>query len=399
MLQEVTTGRDPLSLLEAAACLSLGHVDHHSPNLKTDVHHSENPSCDNTTSMRADNVNESSAPTKPEKELDINVKTSSSLGMDLNEQDVCSRLDQELFYSHRSSGHVKSRVSSECRSSTWPSEENEPLKMWKAMKQNGFLSCKQGGIPVQKQRFKSRKSKDDIIKKKIEIAKREQVNRFTKIAAPSGLLGSLNPGIINHVRNSKQVHSIIEAMVRFEKQDCQNQKMQVAQLGGGSTESSIHDAGTDKVGLSYEDESCKEFLGRRHTTGAKLMPFNSMSIPSSTECKGGISESHATERSVLYEPSIASQSTPECEDDILTLRLSSATTVTHENVACMSIEEFSPNQETITSLSLKGKCWSNHPYQMTSFLVQSSHVMHNWRTRFFVSHLEEAGVYIFYSLI
>ncbi|KAJ8647776.1 hypothetical protein MRB53_000799 [Persea americana] len=351
MLQEVTTGQDSLSLLEAAACLSLAHVDHHSPNLKTDVRHSNNSGCD-TTSALASNDNKSSAATKPEKDLDLNIKTSSSIGMNLNE-DVSSRLNQELFCSYRSLGHVKSRVSSECGSSTGPLEENIPLRMWKEMKQNGFLSSnKHGGIPVHKQKIKSRMSKNDLIKKKMEIAKREQVNRFTKIAAPSGLLSGLNPGIINHVRNSKQVHSIIEALVRSEKHDDQNQKRQVAQLGGGSTESNIPDAGADEVGF-YEDESCKALLGSRHITGPSPFSLNRVSIPSSTECKGGIGELHETERSIFYETSIASQYIFGCEDDTLMLKLSSATALTQENADCMSIEEFSPNQETVTSLSVK----------------------------------------------
>ncbi|CAN1852478.1 hypothetical protein LINPERHAP1_LOCUS40664 [Linum perenne] len=97
--------------------------------------------------------------------------------------------------------------------------DKDPLKIWKEMKQNGFLSSPHahGGVPVPKQR--GRKPKNDIMKRRMELAKKEQVDRFTKIAAPSGLLNDLNPGIINHVRNSKQVRSIIEALVKSEKLD------------------------------------------------------------------------------------------------------------------------------------------------------------------------------------
>ncbi|VFQ77505.1 unnamed protein product [Cuscuta campestris] len=63
------------------------------------------------------------------------------------------------------------------------------------------------------------KRKNERMKKKIELAMREQADRFAKIAAPTGLLTGLNPGIINHVRNTKQVHSIIEALVKSEKYD------------------------------------------------------------------------------------------------------------------------------------------------------------------------------------
>ncbi|KAA8533974.1 hypothetical protein F0562_031491 [Nyssa sinensis] len=103
----------------------------------------------------------------------------------------------------------------ECGSTTGPLEEKDPMILWKEMKQNGFLSSSHAGIPTPKPH--GRKSKNDGLKKKMELAKREQVDRFAKIAAPSELLTDLNPGIINHVRNSKQVHSIIEALVKSEK--------------------------------------------------------------------------------------------------------------------------------------------------------------------------------------
>ena len=56
-----------------------------------------------------------------------------------------------------------------------------------------------------------RKSKSDVIKKRMELAKREHVDKFAKIAAPSGLLNGLNLEIINHVRKKKKhVHSSME---------------------------------------------------------------------------------------------------------------------------------------------------------------------------------------------
>jgi hypothetical protein len=82
------------------------------------------------------------------------------------------------------------------------------------MKQNGFLSFSHGGKPMPKQRM--RKSKSDVIKKKMESAKREHEDRFIKIVAPSGLLNILIIGIINYARN-KKMSTIIEAPVRFEK--------------------------------------------------------------------------------------------------------------------------------------------------------------------------------------
>lgn len=59
--------------------------------------------------------------------------------------------------------------------------------------------------------------KHDMANRRKKVAKIEQVNLFTKVAAPSGLLEELNPGILNRPRNSKQVYSIIEALVRGEK--------------------------------------------------------------------------------------------------------------------------------------------------------------------------------------
>ncbi|CAN0923808.1 hypothetical protein LINGRAHAP2_LOCUS33765 [Linum grandiflorum] len=48
----------------------------------------------------------------------------------------------------------------------------------------------------------------------IPMPKRAEKDRFTKIAAPSGLLSKLSPGIMNHVRNSTQVRNIIESLAK-----------------------------------------------------------------------------------------------------------------------------------------------------------------------------------------
>lgn len=56
-----------------------------------------------------------------------------------------------------------------------------------------------------------------MLKKRLELSRKEQADRFAKLAAPSGLLNELNPGIINHVKNRRQVHSIIEALLKSEK--------------------------------------------------------------------------------------------------------------------------------------------------------------------------------------
>lgn len=144
------------------------------------------------------------------------------------------------------------------------------------MKQNGFLSSSHDGVSVPlipKPRGRKR-GNESVIKKKIEIAKREQVDKFAKVAAPSGLLNGLNPGIINHVRNRKQVHSIIENLVRSTKNKNKNSE-------------------------------CKEDLNKDR------------------------------------------------DDDVLTLKLSSASTMVSENMSTLSNED-SANISTVDSLSVKG---------------------------------------------
>ncbi|GLT88525.1 hypothetical protein SLE2022_065460 [Rubroshorea leprosula] len=161
---------------------------------------------------------------------DTNSANSRGIALDLNVEDVSSSVNQDHFHPCKNTSVLKPRDVSHCETETSTALEKDPLRVWKEMKQNGFLSsshggiCVQnsvvssshGGIPVPKKR--GRKSKNDhVLNKRMELAKREQVDRFTKIAAPTGLLNGLNPGIINHVRNRKQVHSIIQALVKSEK--------------------------------------------------------------------------------------------------------------------------------------------------------------------------------------
>ncbi|KAI9383485.1 hypothetical protein POPTR_013G091100v4 [Populus trichocarpa] len=178
----------------------------------------------NDIAEHADNCNEVPLLKKHEDKHGNKCVTSVGIGLDLNAEDDSS-VNQELFRTNKD--HDKSRDVSECGSATGPVQEKDPLRMWKEMKQNGFLSSSHGGISIQSGFMSSshggipmpkqcgRKPKDDVHKKKMELAKREQVDRLTKIAAPSGLLNGSNLGIINHVRNKKQVHSIIEALGDF----------------------------------------------------------------------------------------------------------------------------------------------------------------------------------------
>ncbi|XP_059431208.1 uncharacterized protein LOC132164678 isoform X2 [Corylus avellana] len=89
------------------------------------------------------------------------------------------------------------------------------MKLWQEMKQNGFLLPPACTPAPGKDAMKHR---HDMASRKKKVAKIEQqVNRFTKVVAPSGLLEELNPGIINRLRNSKHVYSVIGALVRGEK--------------------------------------------------------------------------------------------------------------------------------------------------------------------------------------
>ncbi|KAK9063313.1 hypothetical protein SSX86_017183 [Deinandra increscens subsp. villosa] len=137
--------------------------------------------------------------------------------LDLNSQDMSISFNHEPFHLFKKYEHVQSQDTlSECGSTCAPMSGKDSMRIWKEMKQNGFLSSSHGGVsvpPMPRPRGR-KKGNESVIKKKIEMAKREQVDRFAKVAAPSGLLNELNPGIINHVRNRKQVHSIIENLVR-----------------------------------------------------------------------------------------------------------------------------------------------------------------------------------------
>lgn len=148
---------------------------------------------------------------------DNNSTTSRGLGLDLNAEDI--PIHNPFHPYKKLDDQAKSKDVSECASSTTgplEGKEKDSLRIWKEMKQNGFLSSSShGGIPVPKQR--GRKSKNELLKKRLELARKEEADRFAKLAAPSGLLNELNPGIINHVRNRRQVHSIIEALVKSEK--------------------------------------------------------------------------------------------------------------------------------------------------------------------------------------
>ncbi|KAL7108615.1 hypothetical protein ACP275_06G123600 [Erythranthe tilingii] len=222
------------------------------------------------------------------------------LDLDLNaEQEMSSSINNDPFYPFKNYTNLKSADDSECGSSVGPLDSKNPMRVWRGLKQNNFMSTNYGAlpkpIPIPKTRGRKRINSDAaVMKKKIEQAKKEQVDRFAKVAAPIGLLNGLNPGIINHVRNSKQVHSIIEALVRSEK-----------------TEN--RDSG--KGDILLERRQMREYS--------------------------------------LFSKSSYGDSYMGNEDDGLGLKLSSSVTVASENnTSCLSNEE-SGNINSVTSLSVR----------------------------------------------
>ncbi|KAL0539772.1 hypothetical protein IC582_023990 [Cucumis melo] len=277
------------------------------------------------------------------------------IDLDLNVEDVSSSVNLETAHPPKNYSELKSHNSSECASSAGPLGEKDPLSIWKEMKQNGFLSASHGGIPAPKQR--GRKSKNDAFKKKMEIAKREkklelakkeQIDRFTKIAAPSGLLTELNPGIINHVRNRKQVHSIIEAIVRSEKQENERianklEKRHAAKAGAKRDLENTHDPDINAYGSSQGYGSSNNISAVRQKRGCSST--RSLITEAEVVDRGQIMLDRATGKNY------ASQLNTTNEKETLALELSSSHAVS-ENACPVSNDE-EENLTCISSLSLK----------------------------------------------
>ncbi|XP_042015872.1 uncharacterized protein LOC121763848 [Salvia splendens] len=214
--------------------------------------------------------------------------------------------------------HLRSRDDSDCVSSVGPLETKDPMRVWKGLKQNNYLSSSYGAPPLAVPKVRGRKkSSNDVMKKKMELAKKEQIDRFARAAAPSGLLNGLNPGIINHVRNSKQVHSIIEALVRSKKDESKRNQI--------------------KTGAHELSERREAILGKREMGE---YAFFSKSVYPNTEITRGDG------------PRMTSRCVKENEDERLPLQLPSSVVVGTENASCLSSDE-SANISSVTSLSLK----------------------------------------------
>ncbi|XP_057778421.1 uncharacterized protein LOC130997182 isoform X1 [Salvia miltiorrhiza] len=272
--------------------------------------------------------------------------------LDLNAADVSSSINESM-YPCKMHEHLRSKDDSDCVSSVGPLDTKDPMRVWKGLKQNNYLSTPYGAPPVAMPKVRGRKksSSNDVMKKKIELAKKEQVDRFARVAAPSGLLNGLNPGIINHVRNSKQVHSIIEALVRSKKDESLhsgNRKRNQIKTGAHDLSErreamNVRGLGGQMSGLAYGDA----LLGRRQMSD---YAFFAKSVYPNTEITRGDSDSHmGYTRSY---PRVTSCCAKGNEDDRLPLKLSSSVAVCTENASCLSSEE-SANISSVTSLSLK----------------------------------------------
>ncbi|XP_061945540.1 uncharacterized protein LOC133669429 [Populus nigra] len=327
----------------------------------------------NDIAEHADNCNEVPLLKKHEDKHGNKCVTSVGIGLDLNAEDDSS-VSQELFRTNKDQD--KSRDVSECGSTTGPVQEKDPLRMWKEVKQNGFLSSSHGGISIQSGFMSSshggipmpkqcgRKPEDDVHKKKMELAKREQVDRLAKreqvdrlakIAAPSGLLNGLNPGIINHVRNKKQVHSIIEALVRSEKLEngCLESKQAIHLKSGTKETNNMSDSGIQRLGFSHGDGSLTSLIGSKQTSGCSMSngqgDFN---VVGTVHARNFVSYSGVSKDYVLALK--LSSSTSALEESRTVLNEESANST---NVCCLSVRAASVSSQWLELLhqDIKGR--------------------------------------------
>lgn len=216
--------------------------------------------------------------------------------LDLNAEDTSSSIkNHNALDPFDNIEHVKSRDDPQCGSSL---DDNNSVRVWEGLKRNNYMSAPRGEMPVNIPKPHGRKKRDDVTKKKMELARKEQIDRFAKVAAPSDLLSGLKPGILKHVRNSKQVRSVIEAFLR------------------------------------YGDRSGD------HTEGDGSLDVHTSRMLSSIDHDSYMEEKriHGREKD---------------DHDELELKLSSSHTVASENASCLSNEE-SGNLNSVTSLSSKG---------------------------------------------
>ncbi|KAK1399749.1 hypothetical protein POM88_009612 [Heracleum sosnowskyi] len=346
-----------------------------------------NAKVDMTTNLNNDNTRPCADEANNQNtNLDLNVDKSRDSDFDLNIQDDSS-----------SANHDPNLIDDlECGSTCGPMEKKDPMKVWKEMKQNGFMSSSHGGVPIPKPKPHGRKSKADALKKKMEMARKEQVDRFAKVAAPSGLLNGLNPGIINHVRNSKQVHSIIEALVRSERGDNfhtgnkeENVQMKTERIGSSEARDgrNLNLSGMKRYSLCHEEGFLNNASRFKQTSDCPIGSENRQGIYDSSMNISTLCDEDSTDFSSVSSLSfkaanVASQWLELLQQDIKgrlgALRRSKkrVRAVIQTELPLLMSREFSHNQE-------------NDPYVTRMSVPNSSADMHKARWNALFSQMEK----------
>ena len=298
------------SLQAEAPCLTLGR----DPNAVSveKLHGGDSLSCGKV------NIETDLQP-KPDAEHGEDRMGAARLGLDLNTVDSSDAAELNPFFPYKKLGQSKVSDPSECGSTTGAIEESESHRKWREMKQNGFLSSSHGKLVVPRPRGRPPKRKRDDEFKKNTSTQHSQANKFVKVAAPSGLLSGLNPGIINHVRNSKQVYSIIKAMVHSERLENENQPACTNRPGerGKEVSERIQD---QKYGGGFMN--CHFMMKDNNVMFHQALPTASQFLPQ--------------------------------DDDNLKLQLSSAVTMSSDRTCSTSADDHASNHDYMTSLSVKG---------------------------------------------
>ncbi|XP_066321149.1 uncharacterized protein [Miscanthus floridulus] len=255
---------------------------------------------------------------KPDPEHVDNRMSVARLGLDLNTVDSSDAADLNPFFPYKKLGQSKVSDPSECGSTTGATEESESHRKWREMKQNGFLSSSHGSAMVPRPHGRASKRKRDDEFKKSTSTQHGQANKSMKVAAPSGLLSGLNPGIINHVRNSKQVYSIIKAMVHSERLENENQPAFTSQTGkrGREVSERIQD---QKYGGGFM--KCHSLMKDNNVVFHQTLPTTLHFLPQ--------------------------------DGDSLKLQLSSAVTMSSDRICSTSADDPASNHDYMTVLSVK----------------------------------------------
>ncbi|KAL8539391.1 hypothetical protein ACS0TY_001133 [Phlomoides rotata] len=271
---------------------------------------------------------------KKETKLKAGLTKAKRFNLDLNAADISSSINDPFNHPYKMNEHLKYRDDSDCGSSIDPLER-DPMSVWKGLKQNNFMSTR-SAVPMAIPKARGRKkSNQDVVmnkkielamNKKIELAKKKQVDIFARVAAPSGLLDQLNPGIINHVRNSKQVHSIIESLVRSERRE--------------NLVSRSKKYGQNKSGTLEREDTRSLRVNRDVLLGRKEMIDYTL-----------FSKLPRTEVEMRAFSMVPSQFENKNEDYRLPLKPSSSFPAASQNASCLS--DKSADLSTVTSLSSK----------------------------------------------